>query len=235
MSGLAIAARGLGRRFGPRVALAGIDLEVPSASVLCVAGPNGAGKSTLLRILAGLLAPSEGTLALGSEGLDRRRARRLVGYVGHATFLYPELSALENLLFAARLHGLPERERRARARLDEVGLSGVADQPARGFSRGMAQRLAIARALVHEPEVVLLDEPFSGLDAPSAERLAARIEALRADGRTVVMATHDLDRAAALGDASLILVRGRPAWGSRERRDAPALRDAYDVALRATP
>ena len=214
MSGCLVEARGLVKRFGPLLALGGVDLEVPAASVLAVVGPNGAGKTTLLRILAGLARPTQGSVRIGPAPYDRRRARGRVGYIGHATFLYPALSARENLLFAARLYGVADAEGRVRALLAEQELDPVAEQPAGSFSRGLAQRLAIARGLVHDPPVVLLDEPFTGLDPGSADRLAERIRRLRAEGRALVLVTHDLVQAAALADRAIVLMRGRIAHTS---------------------
>jgi heme ABC exporter ATP-binding subunit CcmA len=229
----AVAVEGLAKRFGPVVALAGLDFSVPAGSVLAVLGPNGAGKSTLLRLLAGLARPSAGRVRIGpaSDG-DRRRMRGRVGYVGHATFLYPHLTARENLLFAARLYGVPEPGRRADALLVEQGLEGLAARPAGSLSRGQMQRLAIARGLVHDPPVVLLDEPFTGLDPSSADRLAARVRALAAAGRAVVLVTHDLAQAATLGDRALLLVRGRAAFdsGAGAAPSAAALEAAWRTA-----
>ncbi|MEB2344805.1 MAG: heme ABC exporter ATP-binding protein CcmA [Deltaproteobacteria bacterium] len=228
---VAVAAEGLGKRFGPVVALAGLDFAVPAGSVLAVLGPNGAGKSTLLRLLAGLARPSAGCVRIGpAAGGDRRRVRGRVGYVGHATLLYPNLSARENLAFAGRLYGVADPGRRADILLAEQGLDGLAARPAGSLSRGQAQRLAIARGLVHDPPVVLLDEPFTGLDPTSADRLAARVRALAAAGRAVVLVTHDLAQAAALGDRALLLVRGRVAFDSA---GAPPSAAALEAAWRA--
>jgi len=223
----AVAVEGLEKRFGPVVALAGLDFSVPAGSVLAVLGPNGAGKSTLLRLLAGLARPSAGRVRIGGGG-DRRRVRGRVGYVGHATFLYPNLTARENLVFAGRLYAVAEPARRADALLAEQGLEALAGRPAGSLSRGQAQRLAIARGLVHDPPVVLLDEPFTGLDPTSADRLGGRVRALAAAGRAVVLVTHDLAQAAALGDRALLLVRGRLAFDSGGTApSAPALEAAW--------
>lgn len=227
MSGAAIAARGLEKRFGPAVALAGLDLEVAAGRTLAVLGPNGAGKTTLLRLVAGLCRPSAGELSIDGSSTRRREVRARVGYVGHATLLYPALTARENLVFAARLQGVPDPGARADALLEEEGLSSAAHRPVGGFSRGMAQRVAIARGLVHEPPVLLLDEPFTGLDRRAADRLAARLERLRADGRTLLLVTHDVARAARLADAALVLTRGRIAHESRGPLDVDALERAY--------
>jgi len=229
MSPIRIEARGLEKRFGRLVALAGVDLAVEAASVLAVVGPNGAGKTTLLRILAGLARPSAGWVRVGEGRPDRRAMRGAVGYIGHATFLYPALTARENLVFAARLYGVPDPARGADALLEELGLAAVAERPAGSFSRGLAQRLAIARGLVHDPEVVLLDEPFTGLDPGAADGLGARIARMRAEGRAVVLVTHDLAQAAALADRSLLLAGGRVVHAG-ERASAAELASAWQAA-----
>jgi heme exporter protein A len=205
----AIAARGLEKRFGHAVALRGIDFEVPVGSSLAILGPNGAGKSTLLRLVAGLSRPTGGTLTIGGDDSHQRRTRARIGYIGHSTLLYSALTARENLIFAARCHGLPQPAERADHLLGEEGLLPVANRAAGAFSRGMAQRLAIARGLVHDPEVVLFDEPFTGLDRGSAKRFAARIEDMRRQGRTLVLVTHDVGYAAEFGDAAIVLSGGR--------------------------
>jgi len=230
----AIEARRLEKRFGAVMALRGIDLRVPGGSLLAVLGPNGAGKSTLLRLLAGLARPSGGSLRVGDGGPDRRRARGRIGFIGHATMLYPALTARENLLFAGRLYAVPAPGERADRLLAEHGLAEAADRPAATLSRGMAQRLAIARGLVHDPEVVLLDEPFTGLDRAGAGRLAAWLRAVREGGRTAVLVTHDLARAAELADAAVMLVRGRVAHrcGAADLV-APRLERVYLDALEA--
>lgn len=230
----AIAAEGLAKRFGPVVALAGVDFAVPAGRVLAVLGPNGAGKSTLLRILAGLTRPSAGHVSMATGAADRRHGRGRVGYVGHATFLYPHLSARENLVFAGRLYGVADPHARAAALLAEQGLEAIAERTAGSFSRGQAQRLAIARGLVHDPPVVLLDEPFTGLDPTSADRLASHLRSLAESGRAVVLVTHDLAQAAALGDRALLLVRGRIAFDSGSAHaDAAALASAWREATAA--
>jgi len=227
-----IVARGLEKRFGPVRALRALDLEVRAGSTLAVIGPNGAGKSTLLRLLSGLTRPSGGALRVGRGKGDRRSRRGQVGLIAHATFLYPALTARENLILAARLYGVANPSERANALLEEQELAGVAERRAGGFSRGMAQRLSIARGLVHDPEIVLLDEPFSGLDPRAASRLAERVGALRTARRTVVLVTHDLARAAELADETLLLVRGESvALPSQAGRDAAALERHYREAV----
>ena len=231
MTAAAIAARGLEKRFGRAAALRGIDFEIPVGASLAVLGPNGAGKSTLLRLLAGLSRPTAGTLTIGGEETHRRSTRGRVGYIGHATLLYPALTARENLVFAARCHGLAQPDERAEALLTAEGLLPVAHRAAGAFSRGMAQRLSIARGLVHDPEVVLLDEPFTGLDRRSAERFADRIETMRRDGRTLVLVTHDVRFATRVGDAAIVLSAGRIAHAHQGGPPDPdALERAYLAA-----
>jgi heme exporter protein A len=205
-------ARGLEKRFGPLVALHALDLELAAGGVVAVLGPNGAGKSTLLRLLAGLARPSAGSIEVDAHAGGRRERRRAVGLVGHATFLTPTLTTRENLMLAARLHGLAEPAERAARALAAEELEPVADRRAGALSRGLAQRAAIARALLHDPKLVLLDEPWTGLDARSAARLTARLEAEKRAGRALVVTTHDLGRVAGLADRALVLARGRAAW-----------------------
>jgi heme exporter protein A len=228
-SAAAIAARGLGKRFGPVVALEGVDLDVDAGVTLAVLGPNGAGKSTLLRLLAGLARPTSGSLRVGAGRESRPAARGRVGYVGHATFLYPALTARENLIFAARLYGVADPGARADVLLAEQGLTAVAGRPAGGFSRGMAQRLAIARGLVHDPAIVLLDEPFAGLDRSSAGRLTERLRCLGGEGRTLVLVTHELTVASALADVAIVLARGRIVHRAEGAELSPSVLDAAYV------
>ena len=229
----AIEARGLTRRFGPVVALRPLDLAVASGTTLAVLGPNGAGKSTLLRLLSGLARPSGGTLHFDGVGADRVGRRQRIGLIGHATFLYPALTARENLALAARLWKVADPEERASQLLDEQDLQAAADRPVGGFSRGMAQRVAIARALVHDPEILLLDEPFTGLDPTAADRLAGRLAAARGR-RTSLLVSHDLARAASLADAALVLVRGEArALPTGALGSAELLGEAYREAVSA--
>jgi heme exporter protein A len=213
MSRVALRGTAVAKRFGKVAALRGIDFEISAGEAIAILGANGAGKSTLLRILAGLSRASGGafealSMANGSSPLAREALRGEVGYVGHATLLYGELSAEENLLFAARLAGSEPGAEKIDELLETVGLADVATRRAGTFSRGMSQRLAIARAIVHDPSVLLLDEPFTGLDEASAERLSAQLATLRAGGRTLVVVTHDPRRAVELADRALILHRG---------------------------
>ncbi|HJO23431.1 MAG: heme ABC exporter ATP-binding protein CcmA [Myxococcota bacterium] len=233
MTGAGVSCRGLSKRFGRAVALDGLDLSLAPGASLAVVGPNGAGKSTLLRLLAGLTRPSAGQLEVDGTAAHLREARARVGYIGHATLLYSELTARENLVFAARLHGVEEPGCRADALLDEEALGHVADERVQALSRGMAQRVAIARGLIHSPALVLLDEPFSGLDRAAGQRLTQRLQRLRTTGRSVALVTHDLARAAELADASLVLSRGRVVHTGRGE-DAADLERSYLAAVDST-
>ncbi len=225
-----IRARGLTRRFGPRVALRPTDLELSAGEALIVIGPNGAGKTTLLRLLAGLARPSGGALEIGAANAprDRRSRRSQIGLVAHETFLYPALTARENLVLAGRLFGVAAPRPRADALLEALELEPLADVLAAALSRGSAQRVAIARALMHDPPILLLDEPFAGLDVRAAERLEERLLALRTAGHALVLVSHDLPRAARLADRGLLLVRGWPVpLTEAQARNADALASRY--------
>ncbi|MFO0688684.1 MAG: heme ABC exporter ATP-binding protein CcmA [Myxococcota bacterium] len=236
MSRLRLAGTGVAKRFGRVTALAGIDFEIEPGESVAILGANGAGKSTWLRILAGLAKPSEGLfVAELDEGtrrvaLAREALRGRVGYVGHATLLSGELTARENLIFAARLHGRRPTRAEQDALLAELGLEEFADRRVSALSRGTAQRVSIARGVVHEPDVLLLDEPFTGLDEVAAARLSHQLARLRSRGCSLVVITHDPQRAVELADRALLLHRGclRGSVRRTERAafDASALRDA---------
>jgi len=205
----AIELRGVSRRYGERLALADVSVTVPAGATLVVFGPNGAGKSTLLRVLATLLRPHGGATVVLGEPLPARQwaVRGRVGLLAHDALLYRDLSARENLRFHARLHGVPER--RVEELLDRVELRGRADDPVRTLSRGLLQRVAVCRAVLHDPPLLLLDEPRANLD-PAA---AALIEPLigRASGRTRVITSHDPAGGLAEADLALGLRGGRVA------------------------
>jgi heme ABC exporter ATP-binding subunit CcmA len=206
-----VVGRGLTRRFGATTALDGVDLTVRRGEPLALFGVNGAGKTTLLRLLAGGLKPTGGSLTI--DGDDPRRApteaRGRIGLLSHQTFLYDDLSAVENLVFFAKLHGVPQPLDRARALLGDAGLIDRADEPVRGFSRGMQQRVALARALLHDPSLLLLDEPSSGLDARSSARLEGALHDAASRGATWIIATHDVEEGLALCRRWIALDRGR--------------------------
>ncbi len=192
-----IRARGLERRFGAKRVLAGLDLELADGGFLVVTGPNGAGKSTLLALLAGLLAPTGGEL-------DVRAERGEIGLLAHEPLVYRELTALENLDLYGRLYRVPERRERIGMLLERYGLWEARHERVGSFSRGMAQRLALCRTLLHEPRLVLLDEPYASLDAAGARLLDGELAALAGE-RTVVVATHAPERFAALRTQELAL------------------------------
>jgi heme exporter protein A len=222
-------ARGLTRRFGARVAVDRLDLDVAPGEALAIFGPNGAGKSTLCRLLTSTLRPTGGTLRVAGQDPRRneRSVKRMFGVVSHQTFLYDALSARENLLFFARLSGVADPGARVDALLDEVGLADRGDDPVRGFSRGMQQRVALSRAMLHEPEILLLDEPFTGLDPQASRWLEATILALRRSGTTILLVTHDPARGLELSDRWILLARGRiAASGPSGATDLAALERA---------
>jgi heme exporter protein A len=194
-----IHARGLGKRFGAKRALAGVDLDLARGGFLVVTGPNGAGKTTLLRLCAGLLVPSEGRLEVDAD-------RPAIGLVGHEPLVYRELTPVENLDLYGRLYRIPERRERIGMLLERFGLWGVRHERVSDFSRGMTQRLALCRALLHEPALMLLDEPYAGLDAEGAALVDHELEAL-ASTCTVALATHAPARVEPLASASLALAR----------------------------
>ena len=206
-----IEVRGLTKNFGSQAALRGIDLNVRRGEFLTVVGPNGAGKTTLMRILATLTRPTEGRVEVGGYDLARQpaAARRLIGFVSHQPLLYDELTAEENLRFYARLYGVSEAKAQISTALSWVGLTARRGDLVRTFSRGMKQRLAIVRALLHDPPLLLLDEPYTGLDQEAGEILHKMLAILRYRERTVVMTTHNLERGMALADRVVMLVKGR--------------------------
>ena len=192
-----LTARRLGKRYGEKRVLRGIDLALPRGGFLVVTGPNGAGKTTLLRICAGLAQPTEGTI-------ERDATRGQVGYLGHEPLVYRELTALENLDLYGRLYRVPERRERIGMLLERFGLWEARHDRVASYSRGMTQRLALCRVLLHEPELLVLDEPYSGLDTEGAELLDREL-AERRGIATFLVATHDPDRLAPLASGALAL------------------------------
>jgi heme exporter protein A len=213
------------RNFGRRRALNRVSLQCDAGQIVALLGPNGAGKSTLLSIAATLLEPSSGQVRYGDStarsGGVALRGR--IGLLGHDLYLYPELSAAENLRFFAQVYGLPDVEPRIAASLERAGLAQRGDDPVAGYSRGMRQRLALERALLHDPRLVLLDEPFTGLDDAATVALRERLAGLKAAGCIVLVTTHDLetiegiiDRAVLLQNGALLVVQ--PGGGSLRER-----------------
>jgi heme ABC exporter ATP-binding subunit CcmA len=230
-----VVAEGLRRSYAGAPVLAGVDLVVEGGECVALLGANGAGKTTLLRVLATLLRPGAGRLVLFGEDAAARppSVLRRIGYVGHESACYGDLTAAENLAFYAELYGVADG--RAAEVLAWSGLGGVAARrPVRTFSRGMLQRLALARALLHRPELLLLDEPFSGLDPRATAALEALLAELRAAGHAIVLATHDTARVAAIATRAVILHGGRIAWeGDGAATGGVALAARFDAVVAA--
>ena len=227
-----VEARDVSRHFGRRRALARVNLQCRAGEIVGLFGPNGAGKSTLLALFSTLMQPSLGEIRFGDRAVASLGdgLRRRIGVLGHDLFLYADLTAAENLEFFGRLYGLPAsglaakvRDALAGARLEDRAADRVGS-----FSRGLRQRLALERALLHQPRLVLLDEPFTGLDDESAAALGARLRALRESGAIVVMATHDFESADGLVDRAICLNAGR----ARDMVDGSgSIRDRYRRTL----
>jgi ABC-2 type transport system ATP-binding protein len=204
--------RGVAKRYGRTVALRGLDLDIRRGETLGLLGPNGAGKTTLMHVLSGVIRPDEGEVMLGDAGAPaNRRARRHIGLAPQALSLYPQLTAAENLRFFARIHGVPRArlEQRVRFGLQLADLSRRADDPAGNFSGGMQRRLNLACAVLHEPRLLLLDEPTAGVDPQSRQHLYDAIAALHAQGLTILISTHLIDEAERLCDRVAIVDGGR--------------------------
>jgi len=205
----AIQTRRLSKTFGGCRVLREIDLQITSGECVALTGSNGAGKTTLLRCLAAITRPTTGEVDWFGQGAAANPDhRRLVGFVAHESHLYAHLTLLENLMFAARMCGVTEPAQRADKLLEQIGLRSWANQQVRKISEGMRKRLALARALIHDPRILLLDEPFSGLDAASRDWLGGLLDQYRADGCAVCFATHSEEHSRRLADRTLILQRG---------------------------
>ncbi len=207
-------AQGLVREYGSVIAVDEIDLSLARGEFLTIFGPNGAGKTSLLALLAGALRPSRGQVWLRGEALDFGEVewRRRIGVLSHQSFLYGHLSAEENLRFYGQLFGLSDVDNVVRDKLQHLGLQERAASLVRDLSHGMRQRLALARALLHDPDIVLLDEPYTGLDPSAALVLQGVLSDLRDGRRTVVMVTHNLSEGVALATTVAIMNRGRFVW-----------------------
>ena len=218
----AISAVGLRKDYGDRSVLRGVDVSVPWGQTAVLFGPNGAGKTTLLRILAGLARPDAGDVHIAGFRMRRSggRARTLVGFVGHQTLLYSDLTCRENLVFYAKLYGVDRPASRIDDVLEQLNLVDRADRRVRTLSHGMQKRLSVARAILHEPAVLLLDEPESGLDVDSVASLGNLLTDWSASGKSALLTTHSSEIGQAWADRVFILERGRLAEDRSSRRDA---------------
>ena len=216
-AGGGIRMEGVTKSYGPMQALKGIDLELAKGEFLAVFGPNGSGKTTLIRILATLTRPTSGRVIIGGYDLRDKagQARSILGVVTHQPLLYEDLTAYENLAFYGRMYGVPNVKERIHAVVEQVGMTHRLHDKIRTLSHGMQKRFAIARAILHDPSVLLMDEPESGLDQDAILRLQEIIEGLSRQGRTVVMVTHNLGWGARLGSQVLILKEGKVAFRAR--------------------
>jgi heme exporter protein A len=220
----------LTKAFGHHVALRGVDLAVADGEFLTLFGPNGAGKTTLIRILASLMHPSSGTVYV--RGVDLGKAavavRRHIGLISHNPLLYGDLTPDENLRFFARMYDVADGGARIDAVLEQVGLAARRRDPVRTFSRGMVQRLTIARAILHDPDIMLLDEPYTGLDLQAADMLRTVLQELAAAGRTVILTTHNLEQGLEMCNRAAILHRGNVGWeGPRAGLDLVSMKEIY--------
>jgi heme exporter protein A len=230
--------RKLVKRFGLKTVLRGMDFQVEQGEFVALLGPNGAGKTTFLRILASLSRPAMGEVRISGYLLPAQASavRRILGVVSHLPLLYGDLTAEENLIFYGRMYGVPSLKKRVEEVLQMVGLASRRRDLVRTFSRGMQQRLAIGRAVLHDPEVVLFDEPHTGLDQDACMMLDNVLREVAARGRTVVMTSHDLARAADLASRFDVLSRGRiVASAQREEMQPDELLAFYRHAIQEAP
>jgi len=220
------------KTFGHFTALAGVTLNVERGEFVALFGRNGAGKTTFLKVAATLVRHTHGKLRV--EGVDiseePEKARRHIGFLSHNTYLYRDLNPIENLRFFARLYGLKDPDQRIESLLDRVGLQRRASDPVRGFSRGLHQRLGIARVVLHDPSLILLDEPYTGLDANAVEILNRMLDEASAAGKTIILTTHDLDQGLRGATRAAIIDRGKIVFTATAKD--PTVRDAYASYIR---
>ena len=209
-NGPVVATDNLSRSFGTRRAVDGVSLAVAGGEALALFGPNGAGKTTLLRMLGGLLRPTSGKARIGDVPLPGGpEVRRLIGVISHQSLLYDALTARENVEFAARLYRVPNPVARSAEALERMRILDRADTPVRALSRGLKQRVSVARAIVHSPSVVLADEPFTGLDVAGARALASLLIELRDSGAALILVTHNIEEGLGLATRAAIMDRGK--------------------------
>jgi heme exporter protein A len=225
-----IEVRKLVKAFGSRVVLRGLDMNIEPGEFVTLLGANGAGKTTLMNIIATLSKATGGQILIGNLDISRHAAhlRRYLGLVSHKTLLYDDLSGEQNLRFYARMYDLENPQTRIETVMSQVGLWGRQKDPVRTYSRGMQQRLAIARAILHNPPILLLDEPDTGLDQHATSMLSDLLAAVGMSQRTVLMTTHNLERGLSLGSRVLILADGKIAYNvERKSTTTEQLREAY--------
>lgn len=233
--GPAVLVQGLRKVYGPVEALCGLDLRVEPGIFLTIFGPNGAGKTTLMKVLSTLTQPTEGSALVGGKDVvrDAGAVRKGVGVISHNTYLYAQLTALENLEFYSRMYRLQDGRERALALLAKMDLTRRMHDRVATYSRGMQQRLSVARALLHDPELLLLDEPYTGLDQHASRVLAEVLEGLRDGTRAVIMTTHNLQEGLAGCDRAAILVEGRLVFDQEVSQiDPSGFQDTYFSRVR---
>ena len=231
----AIQIQGLTKSFGDYLALRGVDLEVRPGESVVIFGPNGAGKTTLIRVLATIMNPSSGKILVDGLNLknNAEAIQRRIGVVTHQTFLYSNLTAYENLEFYSRMYDVPTRKERIHEVVVMVGMTSRLYDRVCTLSRGMQQRLSIARALLHKPAIMLLDEPETGLDQQAVSMLWQALQAEGNGKRTIILTTHNLERGLELGERLLILDKGRIVYeGSRQTLDLAGLKQVYEHSTR---
>ncbi len=224
------------KRFGRFAALVNLNLRVAAGEVLVLFGRNGAGKTTFLHLAATLMRPTEGRLIYGDDegsSVDEE-IRRRIGLVSHASFLYPDLTVRENLAFYAQLYGLSDTDSVVDEAIRRADLAARADSPVRSLSRGMHQRLTIARAVLHRPSLLLLDEPYTGLDPVSADRLSHLLTDFREQGTAAILTTHDLERGLAAADRVALLASGRLVHEGTGRQDPKEFRKVFTEVTQKT-
>jgi heme exporter protein A len=208
--GPVVTTENLTRTFGSRRAVDSVSISIGSGEVLALFGPNGAGKTTLLRMIGGILKPSAGKASVGGIGLPGgHEVRRRIGIISHHSLLYEALTARENLEFAARLYGVKDAKAKAESSLHAMQILDRADTPVRALSRGMKQRVSVARAIVHDPDVILADEPFTGLDIVGSKALSMLLTNLQNRGAALILVTHNVDEGLSLSTTAAIMNAGR--------------------------
>ena len=222
--------KGLTKQADNKLILRGIDLSIKQGETVAILGPNGAGKSTLLKVLATLIKPTTGQVMINGLNLKKNQLeiKKLFGYLPHSSLLYDQYSPFENLVFFGKLYGVKNPEKRATELVKEVGLSFFLNEPVKNFSRGMIQRIAIARAIVHDPKILYLDEPHTGLDQGAIGILNNVVESMKAKGTTTLMVTHDFKQAAEICDRILIVKNGKIVDDFKlKERDLDYVNDKY--------